>query len=379
MFLPSLESKSPNTYTEKVRKKVYSQRMIISKKKPIYFINDRLKHYLERYDREVKLPLSYEDLTRWSQGMTLYDADGKDTLWESVIYPNSDMEQLQLGLTKIYALLKTDGDTDVIQHLKVDRIDYCHFGNSKPFRIKIKNQFNDNHDYFYIKKADASRVYGLELEYILSPNRISFIVDGTTLIEEHIAGIPGDIYLDRYMYSEQVNKAGLAKEFVKFNERCFVLLLGDMRSYNYVIDVTPDFDREQYRVRPIDFDQQCYEGRRQMYLPQFFKENLPVVEFCTEILTPVTVNQYQYEERVLIKKRYLLAQKRLNLLLDCMSKDQISKPDKIKRLKSELNAYHQTRRFNRCVSMGGVLRLHLLLMLGKPKPKKWRGKTTFKT
>ena len=57
--------------------------MIISKKKPIYQINERLKHYLERYDREVKLPTSYEDLTRWSQGMTLYDADGKDTLWES--------------------------------------------------------------------------------------------------------------------------------------------------------------------------------------------------------------------------------------------------------------------------------------------------------
>ena len=63
----------------------------------------------------------------------------------------------------------------------------------------------------------------------------------------------------------------LAKEFVKFNERCFVRLLGDMRAYNYVIAVTPDFENEQYRVKAIDFDQQSYEGRRIMYLPQLFQ------------------------------------------------------------------------------------------------------------
>ena len=70
-----------------------------------------------------------------------------------------------------------------------------------------------------------------------------------------------------------MNKVRLAKEFIKFNERCFVKLLGDMRSYNYVIDVTPDFDAVQYRVRAIDFDQHAFEGRKKMYLPQFFKEN----------------------------------------------------------------------------------------------------------
>ena len=32
----------------------------------------------------------------------------------------------------------------------------------------------------------------------------------------------------------------------------------------------PDFEESQYRVRAIDFDQQCYEGKRTMYLPQYF-------------------------------------------------------------------------------------------------------------
>ena len=52
------------------------------------------------------------------------------------------------------------------------------------------------------------------------------------------------------------NMIRFAKEFVKFNERCFVRLLGDMRSYNFVVNVIPDVEDFQYRVRAIDFDQQ---------------------------------------------------------------------------------------------------------------------------
>ena len=35
----------------------------------------------------------------------------------------------------------------------------------------------DNFDYFYIKNADASRIYGLELEHLLSPNKLSYVVN----------------------------------------------------------------------------------------------------------------------------------------------------------------------------------------------------------
>jgi hypothetical protein len=164
------------------------------------------------------------------------------------MYEQHSQQELNLGLTMIYALLKTDGDMSVMEHLYVSRIDYCTFGNSNPFRVQIMNQLNDNYDYFYVKKADASRIYGLELEHILSPSRINYMVNGDTLIEEHIAGIPGDVFIKDYVNRKLSNKVRIAKEFVKFNERCFVRLLGDMRSYNYVIDVTPDFEDEQYRV-----------------------------------------------------------------------------------------------------------------------------------
>ena len=58
---------------------------------------------------------------------------------------------------------------------------------------------------------------------------------------------------------------------MKFNERCFIRLLGDMRSYNFVFVLTPDFEGWQVRIRAMDFDQQSYSGRRSFYLPQFFK------------------------------------------------------------------------------------------------------------
>jgi len=344
--------------------------MDISKKKPAYIISSPLRLYLEKFDRDMKLPVSYEGLMHWKEGFPIMDKNGVDTLWESVMYEPSRMEELNQGLTEVYALLKTDGDISVIGHLRVDRIDFCHFGNSNPFRIRIINQFNDNYDYFYVKVADASRVYGLEFEHILSPNRINYLVDGNSLIEEHIAGIPGDQFIDQFLSMSNFGKVRLAKEFVKFNERCFVRLLGDMRSYNYVIDITPDFEEAQYRVRAIDFDQQCYEGRKNVYLPQFFKENNAIVDFCREIMTPETITQYKYEERILIKKRYESASYRTNNLLVAIKQDSLSTPKKKNQLKTELNKYHKTQEFNRCGTMGEIMGVHLELMLTKPIPEK---------
>jgi hypothetical protein len=352
--------------------------MDISKKKEIYKISSKLRTYLKEYGREETIPVSYENLLRYTDGFPLFDKSGKDTLWETVIFDPESQKELNHGLTTIYALLKTDGDLSVMEHLVVDRIDYCQFGNSKPFRVRIVNQFNDNYDYFYVKIADASRVYGLELEHILSPNRINYLVDKNSLIEEHIAGIPGDAFIDNYINLPNFNKVRLAKEFVKFNERCFVRLLGDMRSYNYVVDVTPDFEEEQYRVRALDFDQQCYEGRLRMYLPQYFKENNPIVNFCIEVMNPETIRQYQYEERTLMKRRYEASKNKINRLMECIVADKISTPKKTDAIKKELNLHHKTNQFNKCKNMGEAVKLHLHKMLTQPKPEKLTGKASFK-
>ncbi len=326
-----------------------------------------LHAYLKKHGREVSIPVSYADLLNYTESLPHKDKYGDYTLWESVLYPQADIPTLYSGLCRIYSLLKTDGNLSVMEHLTVKRIDYCAFGNSHPFRICIVNKFNDNYDYFYVKQADASRIYGLELEHLLSPNRINYLVKNRTLIEEHIAGIPGDAFIAHNLGSKSLNRVRVAKEFVKFNERCFVKLLGDMRSYNYIIDITPDFEDEQYRIRAIDFDQTCFEGKKTMYLPQFYKENNPIVKFCTDTLNPETVTQYQYEERTLIGKRLYGERYRVKELLDCMCDDHISEIEKIDQLKRELSAHHQNESFLRCKNMGQLLKLHLKSLLWKPK------------
>jgi hypothetical protein len=240
--------------------------------------------------------------------------------------------------------------------LVVDRIDLCAFGNTRPFRIRILNTLNDNFDYFYVKKADASRVYGLELEHILSPNRIIFIVYKETLIEEHISGIPGDQFIKHYLKDSKLDSVRLTKEFVKFNERCFLRLLGDMHSSNYVIDITPDFEETVYRIRAIDFDQQSFEGKKNVYLPQYFKENNPIIFLGIKTMAPETVNQYQREERSLINKRIIGSKNKMGLLLNVMSNDRISTDKNIKELREALAKHHNINQFLECKSMGEIVK-----------------------
>ncbi|HYF31308.1 MAG TPA: hypothetical protein VD993_09330 [Chitinophagaceae bacterium] len=336
-----------------------------SRKKPIFPVNDQLRAYLKHHGREIKLPVAYSDLLHFTYSVSLKDKSGKDTLWEKVMYDMREWEFIRDGLVKIYAILKTEGDLSFSKHLDVARIDYCTFGNSNPFRIRIVNKFNDNYDHYYIKLADASRVYGLELEHILSPNRITFLTHNNTLVEEHIPGIPGDVFIKQYLHEPSTNKIRFAKEFVKFNERCYVRLLGDMRSYNFVVDITPDIEDFQYRIRAIDFDQQSYEGRRNLYLPQFFKENVELVDLALKNLNKDSIDQYQTEERTLMAFRIASYRHRALDLLNIMSRDTISTREKTEQLKTELAEHSGNPAFKKLSSMGQIVKMHLKEMLRK--------------
>jgi len=330
-----------------------------TQRKPSFPISPDLRGYLRRYKRERPLPVSYDRLRAFHEVIPLTDEAGKPTLWDTVIYEASEMPALNEALKEVYAWLKVDGDLSVVSHLYVDRVDFCTFGNSTPFRIRIVNAYNDNQDYFYIKKADASRVYGLELEHLLSPGRLQFLVDRNTLVEEHVAGIPGDMFIERWLTRNDPKPIRVAKELVKFNERCFIRLLGDMRSYNFVFVVIPDFEESQLRIRAMDFDQQSYDGRKNFYLPQYFKENAELVRFCLRHLRTETARQYQREEQTLILQRAALASERLGLLLHDMARDPIAPDEKVNELRAALAAHYGRDDYLRCTTMGALIRENL--------------------
>ena len=155
--------------------------------------------------------------------------------------------------------------------------------------------------------------------------------------------------------TSKFNQIRICKEFVKFNERCFIRLLGDMRSYNYVVHITPDIEGNQYRIRAIDFDQQSYEGRRQFYLPHYFKENIALVMLGMKHMDKKAMRQYQEEERSLINNRAKLVNYRLQDLLSCMKADTLSPQKKVDQLAAELSEFHKQHAFRYCRNMGELV------------------------
>lgn len=329
----------------------------MSKKKPSYKVSKDLNDYLISYNRKLIIPIFYEDLKRFSGSVSVYNNKDIDTLWVRVFYSDSERKDIDENLKKVYNLLHSDGNELNMKFLNVDAIDYCTFGNSKPFRVKIRNILNDNFTYFYVKKADASRIYGLELEHILSPYNLNFLVFEDTLIEEHITGIPGDEFFDEFLPKcNDMEKSQIAKEFVKFNERCMIRLLGDMRSYNYVIIPTHDFDQVIYKIRAIDFDQQCYEGNLKVYRPQFFKENKFIMNLVKNRLDSSSVNQYKTEERSIIAKRILSSESRTKKIIECMSFDKISSKENILLLSDQIFKLTKDEKFINSKNMGEIIR-----------------------
>src|SRR5210317_515912 len=333
---------------------------LISQKKPFYPLSPALCRFLKTYDRWIDTPIFYNDLLRFSGSVAVLDQNDEDTLCVRVFYSDTERKEIDFNLKKIYTLLHSDGNEFGIQYLNIDAIDYCTFGNSKPFRIKIRNILNDNFTYYYVKQTDASRVYGLELEHMLSPYNLNFLVNDHTLIEEHISGIPGDTFIKEFLPKcNDAEKAQIAKEYVKFNERSMIRLLGDMRSYNYVIVPTHDFDQVVYKIRAIDFDQQSFEGKLSVYRPQFFKENNPIMELVRTKLNHNSINQYKIEERSIVARRIISSGNRLNKLLTIMQEDVVSTDASLERLRKEIFKFTKDRAFLDSKSMGDVMRAAL--------------------
>jgi len=337
---------------------------MIQRRKPQYPVSQPLRQYLYRFDRQRDIPSVYNDLRRFTGAMPYEDPTGRETLWLTVMYPPEMIAELRPRLTAIYTELKIGRDPGQHEHLLVDRIDYGNFGNSKPFRIRITNLFNDNSDYFYVKQTDASRIYGLELEHILSPNRINYLISGNTLIEEHIAGVPGDVFLREYVDRPGLNKVRIAKEFTKFTERSFIRLLGDMRSVNYVVEITPDFEEVQYRVRAIDFDQQSYEGNGNIYLAFRFNSNRKITRLAFEVLNRKSIDQYVAEEHAQMARRAKVESGRLRALLGVMRREDIAPVEHVGTLARDLDRMHATSGFGDCQSMGELTAMHVSMMLG---------------
>jgi hypothetical protein len=102
-----------------------------------------------------------------------------------------------------------------------------------------------------------------------------------------------------------------------------------------------------------------------LYMPQFFKENKILVDLCTKHLNKESISQYQTEERTMMAFRVASSRFRLMELLNIMSKDHISVPEKLLQLKTELGDYFHNHQFYKCSSMGQLVKRQLKQTLQK--------------
>ena len=175
--------------------------------------------------------------------------------------------------------------------------------------------------------------------------------------------MPGDVFIRDYLSQPGLNKVRIAKEFTKFTERAYMRLLGDMRSVNYVVDITPDFEEVQYRVRAIDFDQQSYEGKSAIYLAFRFKSNRPVTRLAFEVLNRKSIEQYIAEEHSQMGHRAKVETDRLRALLGIMRREEIAPHHHVVSLARELDRIHRTHDFSACQTMGELTAKHITRML----------------
>jgi hypothetical protein len=80
-----------------------------------------------------------------------------------------------------------------------------------------------------------------------------------------------------------------------------IRLLGDM-IYNYVIVPIHDFDQVVYRIRPIDFDQQCYEGNFKIYRPS--SKRIILVKLVKDKLQDSSIEQYKMKNELYWLKEF---------------------------------------------------------------------------
>ena len=317
--------------------------------KEVYPVSHQLQQYLQLFNRDIALPIAYSDLFHYQYTNAIKDKNGKHTHWENVVYEPLTLAALTSKLIATYQLLHQLPSADYT----IAAIDFCEFANSTPFRISLINNADNSNNYFYIKAADASRIYGLELEQLLSPNETNFLYHQNTLVETHITGVPGDEFLlnaDKLSVDEQQL---VAEEFIRFNERCFVRMLGDMRSYNFVV-LHNETAANSFRIKAIDFDQQCYEGKLNLYLPQFYKENLLFVELSVAMLDKKNIEKIQQDERKKLAALYGVNKHQLELLMQAMVQDEISENYKVVILRKDLNYYHHVHHFALCRTMACI-------------------------
>jgi hypothetical protein len=111
-------------------------------------------------------------------------------------------------------------------------------------------------------------------------------------------------------------------------------------------------------------------------MPQYFRENNPILNLGFQSMSPILELQYQKEERTRLLTRVKAASNQLPLLLTAMKKEVLSTEENIAKLRAEMSELYEDDHFLHAKTMGELLVTSLQMLEVQPIRKRGKFKVT---
>jgi len=279
----------------------------------------------------------------------------------------SEFEQKLADVKRIASYLwgGRDSNPEIMTQLEIVSIERIDYADKKPLRFNV--QFPGKVRRFFFAKPfnseDVGRIFGLELEHLLSPYKFDYSVGGQAIYEDGIEGMEARDFLFASGIKTASDPAFL-EELVRLDYRCQTMLVGDMHSYNYLVTAIRDANGSSFKIRAIDFDQLFsvrYDiNRRDLDTSVFREPQVPKKE-AIKILGKERYNSIVSLERECMRKRFIESQSRICDLTKIIGYSEHCNKD-FEKLAKQLALFHKDNAFldeSKVSNAGELLRLHL--------------------
>jgi len=314
--------------------------------------------YLGKHCRFTTLP-SYDGLR---EGLEVDEAacEGVESQFVIPMKFSKSLKEKKLGEVKKIASHLWGGNEDVrrVFH-KIDGVAFhdFYYGRTCPLRVKVFFS-NDFEKTFYAKILDEKRLFGIELENMLSPYKYEYSASGGGIYEDEVPGIE-----QSRINSDTKRDNAYLEELAKLDYRAFVMLLGDLNPnenpHNCLVTKEFSGDSYTYNVRPIDFDG--------LFEIKDFQRDLVLSGRREEAANSIGKDRYHILrsfEKESMRKKYCQYYERINELLDIVGSSDTCNRE-VRRLGGLLDEYYrdQNADFKNSKNMGDLFGKHIRLQI----------------
>lgn len=212
---------------------------------------------------------------------------------------------------------------------------------------------------FYVKPFDEQRMFGLELERLLSNPNYNFVVGSPSIIEEEVPGIEAEEFeKGRHIWG----LPEYVKQLVALDTRCRAMLLGDMHGQNYLVrgvQNDPKSNQAGYEVLTID-PEKIFDIGNIDNVVLWGKRRERAREVLGDGFDTVVQTQIAY-----MRNRFLENEKQLESLFPLIGASEDAE-EKAQRhgLYAALDTHHNDESFLKAENVGALLGMHIRRSLG---------------